>query len=146
MSTYGTRLGIVKQVLGIGYKDLVEKFDHAVTDRSLRNYIDNKTQMPGNLITMVLEVFPELNPTWWHSGEGHILKNEMVAYAHKSLESIAAEPEALYKKAQKGEDVTIPASKLFKALFKDMTEVNKLLQSRLEYYEVFIKNIDKYKI
>lgn len=146
MSTYGTRLGIVKQVLGLGYKDLVEKFEHSVTDRSLRNYIDNKTQMPGNLITMVLEVFPELNSTWWHSGEGQILKHEKAAYTHKNIESIAAEPETLYNAAKKGETVTIPASELFEALFKDMTEVNKLLQSRLEYYEVFIKNIDKYKI
>lgn len=146
MSTYGTRLGIVKQVLGLGYKDLVEKFDNTITDRSIRNYIDNKTQMPGNLITMVLEAFPQVDPTWWHSGEGQILKSEMISYSHKNLESIAAEPEALYNAAQKGENVTIPASELFKALFKDMTEVNKLLQSRLEYYEVFIKNIDKYKV
>lgn len=95
MSTYGTRLGIVKQVLGLGYKALVEKLDHAVTDRSLRNYIDNKTQMPGNLITRILEVFPNVNPQWWHTGEGQVLKEDYAAYTSKTIESIAAEPEAL---------------------------------------------------
>jgi hypothetical protein len=146
MSTYGTRLGIIKQILGLGYKDLVERLDKITTDRSLRNYIDNKTQMPGNIITMVTEVFPEIDSTWWHTGEGQILKGAKAGYQHKNLESMVSEPEALYNAAKKGENVTIPASELFKALFKDMTEVNKLLQSRLEYYEVFIKNIDKYKI
>lgn len=146
MSTYGTRLGIVKQVLGLGYKDLVEKLDHVVTDRSLRNYIDNKTQMPGNIITQILEIFPQVNPIWWHSGEGQILITPPKPYTQKKLEGYAKEPDELYNAAKEGETVTIPASELFMALFKDMTEVNKLLQSRLEYYEVFIKNIDKYKI
>lgn len=146
MSTYGTRLGIIKQVLGLGYKDLVERLDNVTTDRSLRNYIDNKTQMPGNIITLVTEVFPEINIDWWHTGEGQILKGGKVSYKMKNLESIVNDPAELYKAAQDGETVTIPASELFKSLFKDMKEVNQLLQSRLEYYEVFVKNIDKYKI
>ncbi len=146
MSTYGTRLGIIKQVLGLGYKNLVERLDNITTDRSLRNYIDNKTQIPGNIIAMVSDVFPEVNVTWWHTGDGQVLKGGKVSYKHKNLENIVNEPAALYNAAKKGETVTIPASELFTALFKDMTEVNKLLQSRLEYYEVFIKNIDKYKI
>lgn len=146
MSTYGTRLGIIKQILGLGYKDLVERLDKITTDRSLRNYIDNKTQMPGNIISMVPDVFPEVDVIWWHTGEGQILKGGKVAYQHKNLENAVNEPAALYNAAKNGESVTIPASELFSALFKDMTEVNKLLQSRLEYYEVFIKNIDKYKI
>ena len=148
MSTYGTRFGVIKQVLGLGYDDLIEGLDIKITSRSLRNYIDNKTQMPGNIITKVPKVFPEIAVNWWHSGEGQILKSEMATYSHKNLLSHASEPEVKYNTAKKenAETITLPASELFEALFKDMTEVNKLLQSRLEYYEVFIKNIDKYKV
>jgi|MDTD01.2.fsa_nt_gb hypothetical protein len=146
MNTYGTRLGLIKQVLNLGYKDLLERLDNCATDRSLRNYIDNKTQMPANIISMVPEAFPEIDVTWWHSGDGQILKEGKVSYHLRNLQGIAADPAELYKIAQEGENVTIPASELFAALFKDMKEVNQLLKSRLEYYEVFMKNIEKYKI
>lgn len=145
MNTYGTRLGVIRQVLGLGYKDLLERLDNCVSDRSLRNYIDNKTQMPGDMISRVPEVFPEINRNWWHTGEG-IIQNEPNHYKVPEFSSNFAEPEALYEKSMKGENVSIPASELFKALFKDMTEVNRLLQSRLEYYDIFIKNMDKFKI
>lgn len=146
MNTYGTRLGIIKQVLNLSYKDLLERLDNCATDRSLRNYIDNKTQMPANIISMVPDAFPEIDVTWWHSGEGQVLKDGKVGYKLQNLQGIAADPMELYKVAERGENVTIPATDLFMALFKDMKEVNQLLKSRLEYYEVFIKNIDKYKI
>jgi hypothetical protein len=145
MNTYGTRLGIIRQVLGLGYKELLERLDNCVTDRSLRNYIENKTQMPGDIISRIPEVFPEINRNWWHTGEGKI-QNETKLYVTPEFSNSFAEPEALYEKSMKGESVSVPASELFKALFKDMTEVNRLLQSRLEYYDIFIKNMDKFKI
>lgn len=144
MNTYGTRLGIIKQVLGLGYRELLERFGNSVTDRSLRNYIDNRTQMPGDMISQVATAFPEISQQWWHSGEGQVLKEK--TYALPDAYNVVADPKTLYKAAIKGEEVTIPASELFKALFKDMNEVNRLLQSRLEYYEVFIKNMDKYEL
>jgi hypothetical protein len=144
MNTYGTRLGIIKQVLGLGYKDLLERLDNCVTERSLRNYIDNKTQITGDIITMVAKVFPEINPMWWHTGEGTVLKEN--SYRNETKTPIAAEPLPEYKLPGDDENISIPASELFHAFFKDMSEVNRLLQSRLEYYEVFIRNIKKFKV
>lgn len=144
MNTYGTRLGILKQTLKLNYKELLARLNNCTTDRSLRNYIENKTQIPGDIISMVATSFPEISQQWWHSGEGEVLKDP--AYRTVELRSEAAEPLSIYGAVAKGETITIPASELFKALFKDMAEVNRLLQSRLEYYEVFIKNMDKYKI
>lgn len=144
MNTYGTRLGIIKKKLKLNYKELLLRLNNCTTDRSLRNYIENKTQIPGDIISMVASAFPEVSQHWWHSGEGDVLK--ATPYVPESLSSKVAEPLPLYGAVGNEETITIPASELFKALFKDMTEVNRLLQSRLEYYEVFIKNIDKYKI
>lgn len=146
MNTYGTRLGIIKQVLGLGYKDLLERLDNCVTDRSLRNYIENKTQMTGDLITMVPSAFPEIDRNWWHFGEGNMFKETTLGPIDWGT-AMVHEPEPTYgNKTGEDETITIPAKELFTSLFKDMTEVNRLLQSRLSYYEIFIKNIDKYKI
>ena len=144
MNTYGTRLGIIKQVLGLGYKDLLERLDNCVTERSLRNYIDNKTQITGDIITMVTQAFPQVNPMWWHTGEGSVLKES--SYSKGKKQPVVAEPLPEYKLPEGEENISIPASELFHAFFKDMSEVNRLLQSRLEYYEVFIRNIKKYKV
>jgi hypothetical protein len=147
MNTYGTRLGIIKQVLGLGYKDLLERLDNCVTDRSLRNYIENKTQMTGDLITMVPTAFPEIDRNWWHYGEGNMFKEPATLAPPDWGTAMVHEPDPVYGN-KPGEDgtITIPAKELFHSLFKDMTEVNRLLQSRLAYYDIFIKNMDKYKI
>ena len=144
MNTYGTRLGNIRNILGLSYRELVERLDNCVTERSLRNYIDNKTQLTGDIITMIPKVFPQINPMWWHTGEGAALKEN--GYSTERKLSIASEPLSEYKFKEGDETVSIPASELFNAFFKDMSEVNRLLQSRLEYYEVFIRNIKKYKV
>jgi hypothetical protein len=107
MNTYGTRLGVIKQVLDIGYKELLERMGNPVTERSFRNYIDNKTQMPGDLISLIPQRFPEINFTWWHTGEGQVLKDDA------------------------NEQPAIPESKdVFKAMLSELKEIKSILKER----------------
>lgn len=139
MNTFGTRLGIIKQVLGLSYRDLLTRLEVELTERSLRNYIENKTNMTGDIISKVPDAFPEINEVWWFKGDGRILKEDMPRRI--SLENMVNEPNPLYEAAMKGENISVPAAELFKALFKDMKEINHMLESRIEYYETFISNM-----
>jgi hypothetical protein len=122
-NTFGTRLGILKQVLGLSYEELLAKLESDLTTRSLKNYVDNKTQMSGDLISKVPEVFPTINEMWWYTGNGQILKTE---YKGVTVAHMPKRP----GKHTKEESVAV-----LQALIADMRELHGTLTARLEYYE-----------